>query len=157
MSTMQANVAYIQYGAQRNGMLYTTEKSRRARAVPLWAVLKTLGSNGVEKLIDTLCNHAEYFAEQLQKLGYASVNPSVFNQFMIACETDEQTARILNIVQNSNVCWCSGSQWKERKIIRISVCSHAMTKENIDISVTVFKSAYEELSDIETITYFLRS
>ena len=68
-----------------------------------------------------------------------------FNQFMIACETEEQTAQILRIVQNSGICWCSGSQWKGKNIIRISVCSHMTTKNDIDISVAVFKAAYEEV------------
>lgn len=50
----------------------------RARAIPLWAVLKTLGSSGVENLVDTLCGHTEYFAEQLKKVGYTLVNPPDF-------------------------------------------------------------------------------
>ena len=145
VSALQANGSYIAYGTQRDGMLYTTEMSRRARAIPLWAVLKTLGSSGVENLVDTLCGHTEYFAEQLKKVGYTLVNPPVFNQFMIACETEEQTAQILRIVQNSGICWCSGSQWKGKNIIRISVCSHMTTKNDIDISVAVFKAAYEEV------------
>ena len=54
-------------------MLYTTEMFRRARAIPLWAVLKSLGAEGVEKMIDTLCGHAEYFAEGLRKAGFDPV------------------------------------------------------------------------------------
>lgn len=144
-SALQANGAYIQYGAQRDGMLYTTEMSRRARAIPLWAVLRSLGADGVEKLIDTLCGHAEYFAEQLQKAGYHLVAPPALNQFMISCGSEEKKAALLRYIQNSGVCWCSGSKWKGESIIRVSVCSCATTKEDIDKSVEVFRAAYEEV------------
>ena len=144
-SALQASGAYIQYGAQRDGMLYTTEMSRRARAVPLWAVLKALGASGVEELIDTLCGHAEYFARRLQEVGYQLVNPPVFNQFMISCGSEEKTAEVLKFIQNSGICWCSGSKWKGESIIRISVCSCATTTADIDKSVEVFRMAQAEV------------
>lgn len=145
VSALQASGAYIEYGAHRDGMSYTTEMSRRARAVPLWAVLKTLGANGVEAFIDRLCSHAAYFAAQLQNVGYDLINPPCFNQFMIACRTDEETERVLKGIQESGICWCSGSSWKGRRIIRVSVCSHATTIEDIDNSVAACKAAYEEV------------
>lgn len=144
VSALQASGSYISYGERRDGMLYTTEMSRRARAIPLWAVLKTLGASGVEQLIDTLCGGAEYFADQLKAAGFRLVNPVFFNQFMVACETDAKTETVLRAIQNSGVCWCSGSKWKGRSIIRVSVCSHATTRDDIDKSVTVFKNALQK-------------
>lgn len=145
VSALQANGSYIQYGAQRDGMLYATEMSRRARAIPLWAVLRSLGAEGVEQLINTLCQHAEYFAGQLKAVGFHVVNPVFFNQFMVDCGSDEKTVAVLRNIQQSGVCWCSGSQWKGCSIIRVSVCSHATTKEDIDKSVAVFKNALQEV------------
>ena len=51
VSAMQATGSYIQYSEQRDGMLYTPEMSRRARAVELWATLKYLGREGLEEMI----------------------------------------------------------------------------------------------------------
>ena len=144
-SALQASGAYIQYSAHRDGMLYTTEMSRRARAVPLWAVLKTLGASGVEELIDTLCGNAEYFAGRLQEIGYQLVNPPAFNQFMVSCGSEGRTAKVLQLIQNSGVCWCGGSKWKGESIIRVSVCSYATTTEDIDKSVEAFRAAYQEV------------
>lgn len=138
---LQANGSYIQYGARRDGMMYTTEMSRRARAIPLWAVLKTLGSSGVERLIDQLCANAEYFACQLQNIGFAFVSPVSFNQFVVSCETDEKTQEVLQAIQSSGICWCSSSTWKGRLAIRVSVCSHRTTREDVDKSVEVFQRA----------------
>ena len=143
VSALQASGSYISYGEQRDGMLYTTEMSRRARAIPLWAVLKALGASGVEQLIDTLCERAEYFADRLKAAGFNVINPVFFNQFMVACETDAKTEAVLRAIQNSGVCWCSGSRWKGRNVVRVSVCSHATTQEDINQSVTVFKNALQ--------------
>lgn len=135
--------AYIAYSENRDNMLYTTEMSRRARGVILWAVLKHLGKNGVANLIDQLCALTVYFADELKKAGMQLVNPPCFNQIMVKGSDDEDTMRILKAVQDSGECWCGGSEWEGRPIIRISVCSHATTKVDIDRSVEVFCRAIQ--------------
>lgn len=144
-SALMTNGAYIPYGEQRDNMLYTTEMSRRARSIAVWAVLKHLGKEGVEQLIDSLCDYAEYFAQKLVKCGFHLVIPVCFNQFLIQCDTDENTKKVLQIVQNSGVCWCGESIWKGKTVIRISICSHATTYEDIDKSVSVFQKAIHQI------------
>ena len=139
---LQASGSYIQYSQHRDGMLYTTEMSRRSRSVILWAVLKQLGADGVEQLVDSLCDNTAYFARELEKAGFHLVNPACFNQFIIKCETPEKTRQVLEFVQNSGVCWCGSSQWNDELVIRISVCSHSTTHEDIDICVGTFKEAF---------------
>ena len=136
---LAANGAYIAYSENRDNMLYTTEMSRRARGVILWAVLKALGKKGVADLIDRLCDLASYFADELKNAGIQLVNPPCFNQIMVKGSSDEDTLRILQKVQESGECWCGGSVWEGHPVIRISVCSHATTKEDIDRSVDVFR------------------
>lgn len=149
VSALQTQGAYISYGRQRDGMLYTTEMSRRARAIPLWAVLKSLGANGVEQLVNQLCELAEYFASQLKAAGFHVIHPVFYNQFMIDCETKEQTEALLQGIQQSGLCWCSGSSWKGKPIIRISVSSHATTKKDIDQSVATFQKVWQEIQKKE--------
>ena len=138
---MQASGAYLALSSRRDNMNYTTEMSRRTRGVILWAVLKSLGREGVEALIGQLGENAAYFAEALKNAGFTLVNPPYFNQFMIKEETPEKTKRLLDAVQKSGVCWCGGSLWEGEPVIRISVCSCATTKEDIDKSVDAFKEA----------------
>ena len=140
-SALQASGAYIAYSDHRDNMLYTTEMSRRARGVILWAVLKHLGSKGVADLVEHLCDSAAYFASELTKAGIAVVNPPCFNQFMVRGEDDEDTLRMLQSIQDSGVCWCGGSQWEGKPVIRVSVCSHETTKDDIDRSVQAFVTA----------------
>src|SRR5512146_1093770 len=49
----------------------TPEMSRRARAVEIWAVLRTLGRAGVAELIERSCRHAARFAERMRAAGFA--------------------------------------------------------------------------------------
>ncbi len=138
---LASNGDCITYGKDRDNMLYTTEMSRRARGVVLWAVLKTLGRKGAAGLIDQLCYNTSYFAEKVKAIGMQLVNPPCFNQFMVRGVDEEDTMRILKAVQASGECWCGGSMWEGAPVIRISVCSHATTKEDIDRSVEAFRKA----------------
>lgn len=143
---LQASGAYIPYSPDfRDNMLYTTEMSRRARVVPLWAVLKQLGREGIEELVDRLCENAEYFAERLRSIGLTVVNPVCFNQFLVRCSTPEKTQALLRAVQEDGVCWCGGSTWDQEPIIRISVCSHRTTRTDLDASARSFAAAWERL------------
>ena len=97
----------------------------------------------VSGIVDHLFDLTAYFADELALAGISVVNPPCINQFMIKGRDEEETERILRHVQNSGECWCGGSVWKGEPVIRVSVCSHATTKEDIDRSVHVFKQARE--------------
>ena len=120
---MQAKGSYIQYSQKRDGMLYTPEMSRRARAVELWATLKSLGKNGIAKLVDELCDHALQFARQLREQKFNILNDVVFNQVLISCDTPEQTNATLANIQESGECWCGGAVWGGEPVIQISLYS----------------------------------
>jgi glutamate/tyrosine decarboxylase-like PLP-dependent enzyme len=141
VTAMQAVGSYIQYGETRDGMVYTPEMSRRARAVELWATLKFFGKNGVEELIDGLCERAQQFAVYLQIAGFRILNDVVFNQVLVACDSPELTRSTLDNVQKQGTCWCGGSIWNGEPVIRISVCSWATTSEDVDFSVKAFIDA----------------
>lgn len=141
VSTLQASGSYIQYSGNRDGMLYTPEMSRRARAVELWSALKFLGRQGLKELVDGLCRHAVQLSEKLKAGGFQIMNEVVFNQVLVACDTDEKTIRTLKNIQASGECWCGGATWFGRPVIRISVCSWATTEEDIDRTVKAFVKA----------------
>lgn len=145
ISAMSMSGAYIVVSEQRDGMIYTMEMSRRARAVELWATLKSLGRNGVGALVENLNEKAAYFARQLSERGYNILNEVCFNQVLVSHESPELTPEVLRKVQNSGVLWCGGSSWNGKPVIRISVCSYQTTFEDIDRCVEVFSRIREEL------------
>jgi glutamate/tyrosine decarboxylase-like PLP-dependent enzyme len=142
VSALQSAEAYILYDPDhRDGMMFTTEMSRRARAVELWATLKSLGRGGVEELVDRLCAHAQSFARLAGAAGFRVLNDVVFNQVLVACETPELTRATLRAVQASGECWCGGTTWRGEPVVRVSVCSWATTDEDIARSVAAFARA----------------
>jgi glutamate/tyrosine decarboxylase-like PLP-dependent enzyme len=143
VKAMLLSGSYIQFSDKRDGSLYTPDLSRRARAVELWATLRSLGRSGVEELIDGLCDRAAQFARQLQNEGFRILNDVVFNQVLVACDTPELTKATLEHIQKSGDCWCGGAVWFDEPVIRISVCSWATTTTDVDRSVAVFVKARE--------------
>lgn len=138
ISALQATGSYIVYGENRDGMLYTPEMSRRARAIELWATIKYLGKEGINHLIQGLHERAKQFAAELSKNRFTILNDVVFNQVLVACDTDNETEEVLKGIQEQRICWCGGSQWFGRKVIRISVCSWVTSEEDVTRSVKSF-------------------
>ena len=141
ISALQASGSYIIYSDKRDGMLYAPEMSRRSRGIELWATLKIIGRSGVEALIDGLCVHAEQIATQLKAEGFNILNDVVFNQVLVACDSDEETAAVTKNLQQSGECWCGGAKWHGRQVIRVSICSWATTDADISRSVAAFVEA----------------
>ena len=141
---LHASGSYIVRSEHRDGMFYTPEMSRRARAIELWAALKYLGTAGVDALVEGLHQRAVQMAAGLKKAGFQIHNEVVFNQVMVACDSDELTQATMKNVQASGECWAGGASWRDKPIIRISVCSWATTEEDIERSVKAFISAREK-------------
>lgn len=143
---LQASGAYLHFSENRDGMHYTPEMSRRARAVELWAALKYLGSEGVDELIVGLHDRAVLFANQLRQQGFSILNDVVFNQVVVGCNaSDTDTQEIIQSIQDSGECWVGGSVWQGQKVIRISVCSWVTTESDIDRSVKAFIAARKKV------------
>ena len=151
VTAMQATASYIHTSEKRDGMNYTPEMSRRARVVELWATLKSLGKEGVEELVDRLCDHARRFAGNLQAKGFRILNEVVFNQVLVACDTPEQTKATLENIQKSGECWFGGTVWNGEPVIRISVCSWATTVVDVERSVVAFVKARDTVDSSKNV------
>ena len=141
MNAFKASASYFQWSEHRDGMNFRPSMSSRARAVELWAVLKTLGREGVQRLVEQLCENAREFARLLAEQDFQIHNDVVFNQVLVSCENDALTKTTLNKVQASGECWCGGSSWRSKAVIRISVCDWATTQKEIERSVRALIAA----------------
>jgi glutamate/tyrosine decarboxylase-like PLP-dependent enzyme len=138
---LQQKGSYIQHSEQRDSSIYTPEMSRRARGVELWSALKYLGKTGIASLVEQLHDHAQYFAHKLREHNFNVLNEVVFNQVIICCDTNNLTQITLKNIQASGECWCGGSVWFGRHVIRISICSWHTTSADIDRTIDVFVQA----------------
>lgn len=140
----QSSATYFQWSEQRDPMQYTPSMSKRARAIELWAVLKSLGRQGVINLVEQLCDNAKRFAQKLESHGFTIVNDVALNQVLVSCGDDEVTSRTIEHIQSGGECWCGGSKWNGKSVIRISVCDWATSEVEIERSVAAIVSAREK-------------
>ena len=141
MNAFKASASYFQWSEHRDSMNFRPSMSARARVIELWAVLKTLGRTGVQRLIEQLCDNARSFAQLLSEQGFQIHNDVVFNQVLASCDDDGLTKATLKNIQSSGECWCGGSTWHGKSVIRISVCDWATTPRQIERSVRAFVTA----------------
>lgn len=130
-----ASAAYIQYGeAERNEFDWVPEYSRRARAFPAYAALRSLGRGGVAEMIERACRVARVMAEQLAAdPGVEILNDVVLNQVLVRFtpaggdDPDAFTREVIRRVQEDGTCWLSGTTWHDMAAMRISVSNWSTT------------------------------
>lgn len=129
-----ASAAYLPLGPTTEPMELAPEMSRRARGVPAWAALRSLGRQGVEELIDRTCGLAKRFADRMRAAGYEVLNEVVLNQVLVSFGTDSATERVIRRIPEDGTCWAGGTTWHGRSALRFSVSSHATSRADIDRS-----------------------
>jgi len=139
---MSLAAAYIvATGNERDPHEFVPEESRRARGIPVYAVLRSLGRQGFAELIERNCRQASRFAEALRAAGYEVLNEVLLNQVLVSFGTPEQTQRTIAAIQEDGTCWCAGTVWKGRTAMRISVCNWSTTDEDVERSIEVILRA----------------
>ncbi|MBV9519690.1 MAG: aspartate aminotransferase family protein, partial [Hyphomicrobiales bacterium] len=123
-------------GAHRDAMDFTPDSSRRARAVEIWAALKSLGHRGLANLVSRNCAQARRMAEALKRAGVEVLNEVVLNQVVVAFGDENRTKRAIGAIQDSGECWCGATSWKGRTAMRISVSSWATSDSDIERSLS---------------------
>jgi glutamate/tyrosine decarboxylase-like PLP-dependent enzyme len=141
---MGITAAYLEPGARREPMYHTPEASRRARAVELWATLKSLGRSGLRELIERTCEHAQKFTEGLRDAGFAILNEVVINQVLVSFGKPEVTRHVIRRIQEEGTCWCGGTVWQGKAAMRISVSSWATTAGDVEQSLKAILRAARE-------------
>jgi len=127
-----ASVAgYLPPDAGFEAMHHTPQSSQRARQVEVWAVLRTLGRQGLTDLIVQACNHARAMAAYLRQAGLEVLNDVVLNQVLVRAGTDDRTLALVESVQEDGTCWCGPTMWERRPSMRISISGWATSAEDI--------------------------
>ncbi|MFJ3913553.1 pyridoxal phosphate-dependent decarboxylase family protein [Streptomyces vinaceus] len=118
------------------------ELSRRGRAFTVWAALRSLGRSGVAELVERLCRHAGAFATGIAGIdGARLVNDVVFTQVCAEFGSDERTERVLARLLADGTAWISGSTWRGRRVMRISVSNWSTTDEDVARTLAAIRRA----------------
>ncbi len=128
---------------QRDSTNYVPESSRRARAVPIYAALRSLGRAGVAEMVDRNCAAARRMAERLATIpGARIINDVVLNQVLVALPGgDDANRAAVAAVQRDGTCWLGGTTWNGQYVLRVSVSNWATTDDDIDRSADAIARA----------------
>ena len=118
------------------------ELSRRARGVPVWAALRSLGRSGAAGLVDRLAANARAIAAGIAAVPGAEVlNDVVFTQVCAAFGDDERTRAVTARLIADGATWMSGSRWRGRDVLRVSVSNWSTDEADVATAVDAVRRA----------------
>jgi glutamate/tyrosine decarboxylase-like PLP-dependent enzyme len=115
---------------------WVPELSRRARALPVYAALRSLGRDGVAGIVENCCARAAQLAELLADApGVQVLNDVALNQVLLRFGDDDAvTDAVITAVQDDGVCWLSGTTFRGRRAMRVSICNWSTSEDDIERS-----------------------
>ncbi|MET0888313.1 MAG: aspartate aminotransferase family protein, partial [Mycetocola sp.] len=141
-SAFGVHTDYLIHDAQGDPFERVPEFSRRARGIPVWAALRSLGREGTIALVEGLAENARALAHGLGELpGVEVLNDVVFTQVCLSVGTDERTRAVTQALIADGAVWMSGSRWQERDVLRISVSNWSTDATDVAASVDAVRRA----------------
>jgi glutamate/tyrosine decarboxylase-like PLP-dependent enzyme len=142
--------SYLPEGEHRHPADYVPELSRRARGFATWAMIKSLGRDGIAAMVTRHCAQARRFADKLAASPDVEiVNEVVLNQVAVRfgkgmddARADALTLKVIDRIQQDGVCFVGGAHWRGHQIMRISVIGAATTDSDVDRSAEAMLSAW---------------
>ncbi len=114
-------------GDGRNPTHFGPELSRRARGFAVWAILKSLGREGVAGLIRGHCEAAQTLAGRLARIdGITVENEVLLNQLVLTfhngrSEPDDLATRMETALNADGAHFFRTSRWQGRNMLRVSI------------------------------------
>ena len=140
---MGVRASYLPDSEGREPLDHVPEMSRRARAIPVYAALRSLGRAGLAELIERNCALARRLADAMRALdGVEVLNDVVLNQVLLRFGDDDGITRaVVERVQRDGEAWLGGTVWRGRAAVRVSVSNWSTTEDDIDRLAATLTSA----------------
>ncbi len=132
----------------RNPIDFNPEMSRRARATPVYATMRSLGRSGIVEMIERTTAMARRYAETLSNQeGVEILNEVELNQVLVRFrhpdgDAAHHTPAVLARVQQQGIAYPTGTLWQGEPAIRISVSNWMIEEEDVDLTVTALLEAH---------------
>jgi glutamate/tyrosine decarboxylase-like PLP-dependent enzyme len=137
-AAMALTAAYLPRAAagERWPTEWVPELSRRARAFPVYAALRSLGREGVARIVENCCARATQLAELLANVPEVRIlNDVTLNQVLVRFgDDDAMTDAVIRAVQDNGICWLAGTTWHGVRAMRVSICNWATSADDIERS-----------------------
>jgi glutamate/tyrosine decarboxylase-like PLP-dependent enzyme len=142
--TFAVHTAYLMRNVSGHGdpSEKAPELSRRARGVPVWAALLSLGADGVRDQVDRFTVRARELADGVAAIPGARVlNDVVYTQVCVAFEDDARTKAVIARLLDEGRTWMSGSRWRGQEVLRISVSNWSTDEGDVRESLEALARA----------------
>jgi glutamate/tyrosine decarboxylase-like PLP-dependent enzyme len=108
----------------------------------VYAVLAALGRSGVAELVERMAGHAAAFARAIEDLPGAEVlNDVVFTQVCVSFGDDDRTREVVARLLEDGEAWMTGSVWRGRAVLRISVSNWSTSEGDVRRSLRALARA----------------
>ena len=148
LGSMSHRASYISYSSDaRDQADWNPEWSRRARGFSTYAAIRQLGVEGISDMIERCCTQARSLVTQISRLPGAELvwEPQI-NQGLVRFldlsagaseEThDRRTDEMIAKINAAREAFFSGTTWRGRRAMRVSVCNWRTTTKDITRTVT---------------------
>ena len=133
---------YLIHDAAGDPFEKVPELSRRARSIPVYAVLAALGRQGVADLVERMAGHAASFARGIAAIpGAELLNDVVFTQVCVSFGDDDRTREVVARLLADGEAWMSGSVWRGRAVLRISVSNWSTVEGDVRRSLRALETS----------------
>ncbi len=147
-AAMSIPAAYkIEVENVRDQIEWGPEWSRRARGIPLYAALRTLGRNGVADIIERCCDLTRELVTRLGELpGVDVLSEPIINQGLVRFldpdgDHDKRTGEVINRINEDGQAWFGPTTWKGMRVMRVSLSNFRTTAGDIDRTVAAVRAA----------------
>lgn len=153
--TTKASYLPLQEEDDRVPSYLVPELSRRARGLPTWAALKSLGRTGVIDMVRGHCDLARQIAQEMDAThGVQVMNDVVLNQVILRFGQDNDgperrkslAADVMRHLVEEGTVYVSGAAWRGEWVMRISVISGTTTKQDARMVIDRIRSAWAKVS-----------
>ena len=138
-------------GGGRDPMNWNPEWSRRPRGVVAYATLRALGREGIARIVDECCRLADRLVDGIGTLpGTEVLSPARMNQGLVRFvdeggDHDRRTDAVIEAIRAEGTAWFGGTDWNGRRAMRISVCNHRTTDNDVDVTLEAVARVLRDL------------
>ena len=146
-ASMSHRASYISYSLDvRDQADWNPEWSRRARGFPSYAAIRQLGVDGISDMIERCCSHARSLVIEIGSLPGAELvwEPQI-NQGLVRFvdpkagasqqDHDRRTDEMIAKINAAGEAFFSGTTWRGRRAMRVSVCNWQTTIDDVTRTV----------------------
>jgi glutamate/tyrosine decarboxylase-like PLP-dependent enzyme len=146
-AAMSHRATYISYSSDvRDQCDWNPEWSRRARGFSSYAAIRQLGTDGLARMIERCCTHARSLVTEIGSLAGAELlwKPQI-NQGLVRFldsrvgssqeDHDRRTDEMIAKINSTGEAFFSGTTWRGRRAMRVSVCNWQTTDDDVKRTV----------------------